>query len=322
MTVIERPADGVPGATLLIFGERRAWTDEEELVVLPSYTRVVRAYPRGPLSPEQRDDAVHVSCYASPALLQALRGEWMPVPRMHDAVPQAGARRTRGRVLLVEDNPVNRELIQQQLEELDCQVDAMENGQVALTGWQSGAWDIVMTDINMPILDGYQLARALRSRGETLPILAVTATALASERERCRAAGIDDLLLKPLDLARLLAMLDRYLQALPSPPQLPSPAGKDKPHKLRALFVESSTRDLNAMQAAAESGDDARLLEQLHALKGVLLMMGEKLLGTRFGDAERSLREGQSLPDDERGALLSDLRDLIEAYRDGLRDQA
>lgn len=51
-------------------------------------------------------------------------------------------------------------------------------------------------------------------------------------------------------------------------------------------------------------------------------MMGEKLLGTRFGDAERSLREGQSLPDDERGALLSDLRDLIEAYRDGLRDQA
>ncbi|CAH0130566.1 hybrid sensor histidine kinase/response regulator [Stenotrophomonas lactitubi] len=322
VTVIERPADGAPGTALLIFGERRAWTDDEELAVLPSYARVVRAYPRGPLSPEQRDDAVHVSCYASPALLQALRGESMPLPWTHDAAPRTGVRRTRGRVLLVEDNPVNRELIQQQLEELDCQVDAMENGQVALTGWQSGAWDIVMTDINMPVLDGYQLARALRGRGETLPILAVTATALASERERCRAAGIDDLLLKPLDLARLLAMLDRYLQVLPSPPRPLSPAGKDKPHKLRALFVESSTRDLDRMQAAGESSDDAALLEQLHALKGVLLMMGEKPLGARFGDAERLLREGQSLPEHERVALLSDLRDLIEAYRDGLRDGA
>ncbi|WP_312252036.1 ATP-binding protein [Stenotrophomonas sp.] len=322
VTVIERPADGAAGAALVIVGERRAWTEDEELAVLPSYARVLRAYPRGPLSPEQRDDAVHVSCYASPALLQALRGDGMPVLRTHGAVPQAGARRTRGRVLLVEDNPVNRELIQQQLEELDCQVDAMENGQVALTDWRSGLWDIVMTDINMPVLDGYQLARALRGRGETLPILAVTATALASERERCRAAGIDDLLLKPLDLARLQAMLDRYLQAPASSPRLCAVAGKDKPHKLRALFVETSTRDLDRMQATGERRDDAALLEQLHALKGVLLMMGEKPLGARFGDAERLLREGQALPEHERIALLSDLRHLIEAYRDGLRDEA
>jgi len=240
------------------------------------------------------------------------------VPQMQDVPPKAHSRQTRGRVLLVEDNPVNRELIQQQLEELDCLVDAVENGQVALAGWQSGNWDIVMTDINMPIIDGYQLARALRGLGETLPILAVTATALASERERCRAAGIDDLLLKPLDLARLLAMLDRYLRPLPSPPKAPSPAGQDKPLKLRALFVESSTRDLERMQAAGESHDDAVLLEQLHALKGVLLMMGEKQLGARFGDAERVLREKQGLPEVERNALLADLSLLIEAYRAGL----
>lgn len=326
-TVTERPAAGPvcePGSTLVIFGERRAWTENEEQEMLQGHACVVRAYPRGPLSPEQREDAVHVSCYLSAALLQILRGDRLPAPQLQDVPPKVHVRQTRGRVLLVEDNPVNRELIQQQLEELDCLVDAVENGQVALTGWQPGSWDIVMTDINMPIIDGYQLARALRGLGETLPILAVTATALASERERCRAAGIDDLLLKPLDLARLLAMLDRYLQPHPQPQPQPSssplPAGQDKPLKLRALFVESSSRDLERMRIAGESHDDAVLLEQLHAIKGVLLMMGEKQLGARFGDAERLLREKRSLPEVDRIALLTDLSLLIEAYRAGLEN--
>ena len=66
--------------------------------------------------------------------------------------------------------------------------------------WQDDTYLAVLTDINMPVMDGYALARELRSRGHSLPILAITATALASERERCLATGIDDLLLKPLNL--------------------------------------------------------------------------------------------------------------------------
>ena len=94
-------------------------------------------------------------------------------------------------MLLVEDNPVNRELIQQQLEELGWHVGTAEDGQAALSLWPSDSWDVVLTDINMPVMDGYELAQTLRARGEKVPILAITATALASERERCRQAGID-----------------------------------------------------------------------------------------------------------------------------------
>lgn len=113
-------------------------------------------------------------------------------------VQPAPVSRLRGRVLLVEDNAVNRELIQQQLEELGFDVDAAEDGAAALALWQDDTYLAVLTDINMPVMDGYALARELRQRGQSLPTLAITATALASERERCLAAGIDDLLLKPL----------------------------------------------------------------------------------------------------------------------------
>ena len=139
----------------------------------------------------------------------------------HRRSPRAAAG-GRGRVLLVEDNPVNRELIQQQLEELGWHVGTAEDGQAALSLWPSDSWDVVLTDINMPVMDGYELAQTLRARGEKVPILAITATALASERERCRQSGIDGLLLKPLDLERLSAALDRYVPA--SNHKAPAPA--------------------------------------------------------------------------------------------------
>ncbi|WP_414491795.1 ATP-binding protein [Stenotrophomonas maltophilia] len=320
VTAIDQPAQAVQGggeATLLIFGERRAWSEEDEAMLRARHGRLLRAYPDGPLWPQQQADGIHVSSYASPALLRALQ-----VGTSLDALPEAAAAPApadarRGRVLLVEDNVVNRELIQQQLEELGCEVDAAENGQVALDGWRHGSWNIVMTDINMPIIDGYQLARALRAMGETLPVLAVTATALASERERCRAAGIDNLLLKPLDLAKLSQMLDHYLPVVVDTP-LPAVAGRERPLKLRRLFVDSCSKDLQALQAAGNDGE--ALLEKVHALKGVLLMMGERDLGGSFADAERRLRAGQPLPATEREALQVQLGALIERYRGGLQE--
>lgn len=325
LTVIERPAAhtaSAPEATLLLFGGRRAWSEEDEQALRARHARLVRADAAGPLSPELHDDGVYVSSYSSPALLQALQADPPPLPLAGPA-PSSMSRPSaaRARVLLVEDNAVNRELIQQQLEELGCVVDAVENGQVALNGWQPGAWALVLTDINMPILDGYQLTRQLRARGETLPVLAVTATALASERERCRAAGIDDLLLKPLDLARLATLLDRYLPVVAADAVVvPSraSAGMQKPLKLRRLFVETSEKDLAAVQAAADAGDDAALLDRVHSLKGALLMMGERALGNRLSAAEQQLREGNALLPEELATLRGDLRALIDRYAEGL----
>jgi len=323
LTVIDRPAalpaDALPG-TLLIVGERRAWSTEDELALCQAHARLVRAYPSGPLAPEARADGTHVTSYSSPALLRALqlRSDGGAAPAATSAAPAQAGHVMRGSVLLVEDNPVNRELIQQQLEELGCHVDTAENGQAALSLWRPGAWDVVLTDINMPVMDGYQLAQAIRSRGETLPVLAVTATALSSERERCRAVGIDNLLLKPLDLDRLSEALERYLPAARSKPPMPV-AGAELPLKLRTLFVESSTRDLRTLADAVRDAQSAAVLDQVHALKGVLLMMGERNLGDRFGDVEARLREGAPVPESELQDLLQSLAVTVDAYRHGLK---
>lgn len=324
-TVIDRPAampaDALADA-LLILGERRAWSTEDELALCKAHVRLVRAYPSGPLAPEARPDGAHVTCYSSPALLQALQldcdGGHAPAAASVAVAAVAAAQTVRGSVLLVEDNPVNRELIQQQLEELGCHVDTAENGQAALSLWRPGAWDLVLTDINMPVMDGYQLAQALRSRGETLPVLAVTATALSSEREHCRAVGIDNLLLKPLDLERLSEALERYLPAVRGKPTLPV-AGASLPLKLRTLFVESCTRDLRTLADAVRDAHSTAVLDKIHALKGVLSMMGERTLGDRFGSVEARLREGVQVPESELQDLLQSLAVTIDAYRHGLK---
>lgn len=321
VTVIEQPEqfDGAAqDATALLFGERRAWSVEDEDAWLARHGRVVRAHVGGPLSPEQRADGVHVNCYASDALVLALGGPRL-VPAAVDAAPTP-PRGTRGRVLLVEDNPVNRELIQQQLEELGFAVDTAENGREALSVWQEGVHLAVLTDINMPVMDGYQLARALRERSTGLPILAVTATALASERERCREAGITDLLLKPMNLQALSSALQRYLgppvaNAVPeATPPAATRAAPDMPEKLRRVFVGSSRDDLARVRVAWQDEDMQTLLDRMHALKGVLMMIGEHDLGRRCGAMESALRESTLPPAAVLRQLLADLDALVDGH--------
>lgn len=326
--VIEQPrqlADVPAASTLLLYGERRAWEVEEESALAGRHARVVRAQPHGPLSPEVRDDGVHVNAYASPALRAALvadgRGDRLPA----QATLQDEPRAHRGDVLLVEDNPVNRELIQQQLEELGFAVESAGNGQEALAVWQDGRFRAVLTDINMPVMDGYQLAKALRAQGAVLPILAVTATALASERERCRQAGISDLLLKPLNLQTLARALEP-LQA----PQADAHDDADEavaqapdsvtvtpalPDRLRRTFVDSTRNDIDALREADAAADRQALLDRLHALKGVLMMVGERDVGRACGVLEVALRDGEPpLPLAGLDALLMALESVLARH--------
>src|SRR5690606_22692596 len=220
--------------------------------------------------------------------------------------------------LLVEDHPVNRELIQQQLEELGFSVDTAENGREALAAWRDPVHVAVLTDINMPVMDGYQLARALRGRAPHLPILAITATALASERERCREAGITDLLLKPLNLQTLARALQRYLPLAEAPaaaaPQAAAPTPADMPEKLRRVFVQSSRDDLARVRQAMHAGDPQQVLERMHASKGVLMMLGEHELGQRCGGLEATLREHGEVAGEVLDALPADLDRRVEAH--------
>ncbi len=332
VTVLEQPPlQPLPhaGATLLLFGERRAWTAEEENTLAALHRDVVRAYPNGPLSPQPMDDGVHVSSYAADALLRTLSDTSEGTPAVVAAVPVSAMQAAQGRVLLVEDNAVNRELIQQQLETLGLSVDTAENGSDGLLAWRPDVHLAVLTDINMPVMDGYALARALRSRDSAVPILAITATALASERERCRAEGISDLLLKPMNLDTLARALEPYLAASAPAGRREgggaAPQGGDAdpppmvlPDALRRTFVSSTLDDLQRIAEARLAEDQNGLLDRLHAVKGVLMMLGHRALGTRFGVMEAQLRDGVTVDGGALDAALSDLGALVDQHAEQL----
>jgi signal transduction histidine kinase/CheY-like chemotaxis protein/HPt (histidine-containing phosphotransfer) domain-containing protein len=131
-----------------------------------------------------------------------------------DADPQATT--LQGRVLLVEDNPVNRRVAQRLLEMQGLEVTAVTDGRDAIERLEREPYDAVLMDCLMPIMDGYTATRTWRARERAtgdghLPILAMTANAMAGDRERCLASGMDDYISKPLDRTALLQMLRRWL---------------------------------------------------------------------------------------------------------------
>jgi PAS domain S-box-containing protein len=147
---------------------------------------------------------------------QMLPGKRMPgfAPRKLPSV--AEAERERSLVLLVDDHATNRQVIQRQLALAGYASEVAEDGVAGLSAWQSGRYALVLSDVHMPQMDGYQLARQLRleeaQRGlPRTPVVALTASALKGEAERCLDAGMDDYLAKPVGIATLGACLQRWL---------------------------------------------------------------------------------------------------------------
>ncbi|WLH88355.1 ATP-binding protein [Pseudomonas sp. FP453] len=113
-------------------------------------------------------------------------------------------------ILVAEDNVINQLILRDQLEELGCTVVLSSDGEEALSRWHDGAFDIVLTDVNMPRLNGYELAEALRNLGCTTPIIGATANALRGEDALCLAAGMNQCLVKPFTLRALFSALAPY----------------------------------------------------------------------------------------------------------------
>src|SRR5258708_3283187 len=131
-------------------------------------------------------------------------------------------------VLLIEDNAVNRKLAQIALEKAGHKVLAVDNGTSALGELERGRFDLVLMDVQMPRMDGLETTRAIREaekrNGGHVPIIALTAHALARDRERCLQAGMDGYLVKPIQPANLLeAIANTHIAAPPPPPPLPEP---------------------------------------------------------------------------------------------------
>ncbi|MBX5460195.1 MAG: response regulator [Steroidobacteraceae bacterium] len=202
-----------------------------------------------------------------------------------------------GRVLVVEDNVVNQQVARRFLQRLGCEVVVAENGQRGVEEYFRDEFGLVLMDVQMPVMDGLAAAREIRARelnGRRVPIVALTASAMTDEVERCTAAGMDGLLVKPLELSRLCEILDRYgfRAGAPAPErstggatQADAPTLAQKPvdlEQLRAIvgddrdfmnelcetFVASSSRIVEELLRALAAGDRAVLSAMAHKLKG------------------------------------------------------
>lgn len=148
------------------------------------------------------------------ALYQNLRRTLQPdMVAINDAQLETAPSVLRGRVLLVEDNPVNQLVAKGMLGKLGCEVIVAAHGAEALDQLEYHEFDLVLMDCNMPVMDGYEASRQIRQSGRwpNLPIVALTANAMSEERERCRAAGMSDYLAKPFRREELAALLDQWI---------------------------------------------------------------------------------------------------------------
>lgn len=227
-------------------------------------------------------------------------------------------------ILVAEDNPINQEVILEQLELLGHAADVAADGQQAFDRWQQGRYVLLLTDLQMPRMDGYQLARAVRAheaqhgRPRTC-IVALTARTMQGEDERCRQAGMDDHLSKPVELADLQLRLQRWLSpatavAGPPPEQPPLPVEAEAPAPLmdvdalsqyvgddpdtllqfRTDFQQRLGALRAAMASASEHDDHADLGGLAHQLKSASRTLGALLLSQRCEALEHAARAGQA----------------------------
>ncbi len=154
--------------------------------------------------------ADNLAVFAAPAPAEALQVQILQ--------PEGSAQPLSGHVLLVEDNDVNRQVAQRLLTLSGVSFSVAENGKEAVDALAERGFDAVLMDCQMPVMDGYTATRVLRQRetetgGARVPVIAMTANAMAGDREKCLAAGMDDYLSKPLNRALLEQTLRKWLRA-------------------------------------------------------------------------------------------------------------
>jgi PAS domain S-box-containing protein len=261
-------------------------------------------------SGEELDAAGIVDCLIKPVLGAELRSSLLRhlagVELQPNAEPpSSGANASARTVLVVEDNPVNQLVAVGLLEALGYTARTADDGLEALSALEESAYDAVLMDVQMPRMDGYAAARAIRAAengGNRIPVIAMTAAAVEGERERCLAAGMDDFLTKPVDPSALAAVLDLWMprdepraRALAVVPAASTPdsellAGlaRDRLDELRDLdpgdttyldraignFVANTPDTLAAIRSAVLAGDPATLKQLSHKLAGGALNLG------------------------------------------------
>ncbi len=213
------------------------------------------------------------------------------------SLAHVAARSGEARVLVVDDHPVNREVLVLQLKLLGIPADSVASGADALTAWARTRYAAVLVDIHMPRMDGHELTRRLRGtevarNGTRTPIIAVTADAMKGEEERCLATGMDAYLVKPVTIERLRATLERWLPEIED-----NVAGPAEPTKSAAAidrdvltawladdrtaideilnkFHQTAKQAEREIDHASRAGNAAMLAAAAHKLRGAALAVG------------------------------------------------
>jgi signal transduction histidine kinase/CheY-like chemotaxis protein/HPt (histidine-containing phosphotransfer) domain-containing protein len=229
--------------------------------------------------------------------------------------PSPNARGASPRILVVEDNPVNREVAVGMLESLGCAADAADNGWLAIEAMSAANYDAVLMDCQMPIMDGLTATREIRRREQNsgaarVPVIALTANAMEGDRERCLAAGMDDFLSKPFTQQQLATLLRRWLalRTLPESERrdlsrvplidagvLRNITALAKPKLLNSmidLYLQHSPSLIGAIETAAANMQAELLSRAVHTLKSSTSNLGGARLALVAKECESLVREG------------------------------
>ncbi|WP_029006802.1 response regulator [Azospirillum halopraeferens] len=221
-------------------------------------------------------------------------------------------------ILVAEDHPTNQEVILRQLRRLGYEAELAGDGIGALAAWRDRPFRLLITDCHMPHMDGYELARQIRAAeraagdGRRVPIVAMTANALAGEMERCTAAGMDDYIAKPVTLGQLAAALNRWLgegTAAVAPQAAPDDRRPvlDLDHVrsvfgaldgaavgLLRYFIETTGPLIAEAEDAIARGAPADARSPVHAAAGAARTAGAAALAGACSDLELALHAGDA----------------------------
>ena len=241
------------------------------------------------------------------------------------------------KILVVEDNVTSRKVLQHQLKQLGCEGDCAENGRQALEILARSSYDIVLMDCQMPVLDGYSAAQQLRRQeGENKHTLAIAMTAsdMPGDREKCLAAGMDDYLTNPVDLTTLANTLKKWLNRtqpaesakIQPPRENPinpinmarldqiSRGDKEMQREFLQIFIEEAEANLEQLELALSVNDIVKATRHAHALKGSSGNVGVPSMQAVAAQLERQARSSESL--EGAAELVAQLKQTLDAVKE------